>query len=48
MLVATVDVKLIIAFKDEFDQTLEVFSESSPKSFVDVIFEDIFADTPEL
>ena len=48
ILVATVDVKLIIAFKDEFDQTLEVSSSSSPKSFVDVIFKDIFADPPEL
>ena len=48
ILVATVDVKLIIAFKDEFDQTLEVSSGSSPKSFVDVIFKDIFADPPEL
>ena len=49
ILVATVDVKfIIIAFKDEFDQTLEVSSGSSPKSFVDVIFKDIFVDPPEL
>ena len=40
--------KLMVTYKDELNQALKVSFWSSPQSFADVIFEDVWAFPPEI